>query len=273
MMAQTRVTTILTVYNEEVLVTRAISSIFNQTLRDIELLIIDDGSNDNTPAVLASIKDSRLRVIRGQRMGRAQALKMACEEARGEYIANIDADDIAYPERLSRQMEFLDSHPDHAWVGCGEERRDTRRNEHIVRVYPVDDMEVRRQSAKCIPYTHSGIMFRRALIENGINYDPSQPYLIDFEFFLRVARHHKVANLPDILTCRYVRDESFFQSRFKTSRQNWRLICLNIRAIHWFGLPLYFAIYPVARVIYPYLPNAVKRGVRSRFGLEESSGI
>lgn len=269
-MTTPRVTAIITVYNEENLIKRAVDSLLEQTLSDIEVLIIDDGSSDRTPEILESIGDVRLRVIRGQRMGRAKALKLACEQARGDYIANLDADDIAYPERLEKQVAFLDTHQDHAWVGCGEERRDSQRNEHVARLYPLTDGEIRRQCAKCIPYTHSGITFRRSLIEEGINYDPAQPYLIDFEFFLRVARRYKVANLPEVLACRYVRNESFFQSRFKTSRQNRRLARFGLQSVIWFRLPWYYVAYPLARLIYPHLPNQLKRIVRSLQGLQET---
>lgn len=268
------ITVILTVYNEEILIKRAINSILTQSLSDFEVLVIDDGSNDNTPSVLSEMarSDSRVRYILGDRIGRARALKLACEEAKGEYIANLDADDVAYPNRLQLQSKFLDSHSDYAWVGCGEERRDTQRHEHINRVYPLTDSAIRKQCAKCIPYTHSGIMFRRSLISEGINYDPEQPYLIDFEFFLRVAKKYKVANLPEILACRYVRDESFFQSSFKVQKQNRRLAYFGLLAILWFRLSPLHAIYPLARLVYPLLPNRVKYKIRSRQGLSEAKG-
>ncbi|MDW3137691.1 glycosyltransferase family 2 protein [Vibrio sp. 1288] len=269
-MSDIKVTAIITVYNEKELVKRSIDSLLVQTLSEIEVLIIDDGSSDGTPEVIESIPDSRIRLIRGNRMGRAAALKLACEEAKGQYIANLDADDIAYPERLKMQAEFLDNNPDHAWVGCGEERRDTQRNEHIDRVYPLTDKEIRRQCAKCIPYTHSGITFRKSLIDEGINYDPQQPYLIDFEFFLRIAKKYKVANLPEVLACRYVRDESFFQSKFKTSKQNKRLARFGIQSVFWFRLPPWYLAYPLARLIYPMIPVGLKKVVRKANGLQES---
>jgi hypothetical protein len=113
-------------------------------------------------------------------------------------------------------------------------------------------------------------MFRKSLIDEGINYDPAQPYLIDFEFFLRVADRYKVANLPDVLVKRYVRGQSFFQSQFKTSRQNLRLARFCARAVRRFGLPLRFYAYPLARLIYPYIPHRLKREIRRRQGLGES---
>lgn len=266
-----KVSAIITVYNEKDLVVRSIDSLRNQTLTNIEIVIIDDGSTDGTPEVIEVLNEPRIRLIRGDRMGRAAALKLACDEAQGEYIANLDADDIAYPERLRLQAEFLDNHPDYAWVGCGEERRDTQRDEHIDRIYPETDLDIRKQCAKCIPYTHSGITFRKSLIDEGINYDATQPFLIDFEFFLRVAKKYKVANLPQVLACRYVRDESFFQSRFKRSKQNRRLARFGLQSIIWFKLPIWYVAYPLARLVYPYIPESIKRLVRSSNGLAERS--
>jgi glycosyltransferase EpsE len=232
--------------------------------------VVNDGSSDDTATVLDAITDERLRVIHLPRTGRAASLALACREARGRYIANLDADDISYPDRIEKQAAFLDAHPDHAWVGCGEEQEDNRRGEHHRRTYPLTDSEIRRQSAKCIPYSHSAVMFRKSLIDEGINYDPAQPYLIDFEFFLRVAEHHKVANLPDVLVKRYVRGESFFQSQFKTSRQNRRLARFCSRAVRRFRLPLWFYAYPLARLVYPHIPDGLKRHIRRQQGLGES---
>ncbi|WP_084589441.1 glycosyltransferase family 2 protein [Cobetia amphilecti] len=270
-----KVSAIITVYNESDLIKRAIISLLNQTLVDIEIIVIDDGSSDDTPEVLSMLElsETRVRIISNGRIGRASALKLACEEAKGEYIANLDADDIAYPERLELQATFLDNNVDHAWVGCGEERRDSQRNEHINRIYPLTDIEIRRQCAKCIPYTHSGVTFRKSLIDEGLNYDPNQPYLIDFDFFLRVAKHYKVANLPQVLACRYVRNESFFQSRFKTQKQNRKLAKFGLQAVWWFKLPPHYIIYPLARLIYPMIPNFIKEKIRASQGLSESKGL
>ncbi|AVV35236.1 hypothetical protein C8233_17810 [Halomonas sp. SF2003] len=269
------VTAIITVYNEEELVCRAINSLLCQTIDNIEILVIDDGSDDGTHEVLSRLArtDARIRIIRKDRIGRASALKLACEQAKGTYIANLDADDIAYSNRLALQAAFLDNNPDYAWVGCGEERRDTQRDEHINRIYPLDDREIRKQCAKCIPYTHSGITFRKSLIDEGINYDPEQPYLIDFEFFLRVAKKYKVANLAEVLACRYVRNESFFQSRFKTQKQNRRLARFGIQAVFWFKLSPHYFLFPLARLVYPLLPNLLKKKIRARQGLSEGKGI
>lgn len=264
------VTAFITVYNEQELISRAVESLLKQTLHNIEVLVVDDGSTDKTLDILATFKDSRLRVVERERSGRADSLAFACREARGKYLANLDADDEAYPSRLQKQVEFLEAHPDYAWVGCGEERDDTQRDEHIHRLYPETDAEIRRQSAKCIPYCHSAVTFRRELIESGLNYDPGQPFLIDFEFFLRVAKQYKVANLPEVLVKRRARNESYFQKSFKTGVQNRRLAKFCASAVKTFGLCPLFYVYPAARLIYPLMPNTMKRFLRQRQGLQES---
>ncbi len=263
---------IITVYNEKEWIGTAVDSLLNQTLSDIEILIVDDGSNDGTGEILDAYDDPRIRVIHTQRMRRAAALALAAEEARGEFVANLDADDECYPDRLERQVEFLTSNPDYGWVGCAEDRRDFQRGEAYVRHYPEDDASIRRLSARCIPYCHSGVMFRKAVINQGINYDPQHPYLIDFDFFLRVAASWKVANLAEPLVIRRARGESYFQRRFSSAAQNRRLAAFCRQAIRSFDLPLYSHVYPAARLVYPWFPTAVKRCIRASQGLSEHAG-
>lgn len=264
-----KVTALIAAFNEAALIRRAIGSLLAQTLADIEVLVIDDGSTDGTAAVVGGIGDDRVRCIRRERGGQAAALAFGCGVAHGEYIARLDADDEAYPERLEKQADFLDRHPDHAWVGCGEERIDARRHEHFDRLYPAEDHALRRQAAKCIPYPHSGIMFRKKLIEQGINYDPAQPYLQDFDLFLRVAGRYKVANLPEVLVRRYERNESFYHGTIKDQRRNRRLAALGARAVREFGLPVWYYAFPLARLCYPWLPDRAKGLARRLQGLKE----
>ena len=264
------VTAFITVFNEERWIESAIISLLNQSLSDIEILVVDDGSTDRAAEIINSIDDERLRLIQRDRNGRADSLAFACRQAKGKYLANLDADDEAYPERLAKQVQFLEAHPDYAWVGGGEEREDTQRNEHLKRLYPPTDSKIRLQCAKCIPYCHSAVMFRRQLIEQGINYDPKQPFLIDFEFFLRVAKQYKVANLPEIVVKRRARDDSYFQHHFGTHKTNQRLARLCAKAVYDFQLPRWYYIYPLLRLAYPLIPTAWKRIIRSRHGLTET---
>lgn len=267
-----RVTALITVYNEETWITEAVASLCRQTLTNIEILVIDDGSTDETRLRLAAIDDRRLRVLHRERMGRAAALVLGVQEARGTYVAILDADDVAYPERLEKQVSFLDSNPNVAWLGCGEERQDSQRCETAFRIYPCENAAIRQMATRCIPYSHSGVIFLRSLIEQGLTYNPSIPYLIDFEFFLRVAERHDVANLPEVLVMRRLRGESYFQSRFNRRSQNRALARLSASAVRRFGLPYWHYIFSVARLSYDLFPNSLKKYLRALAGLQEEFG-
>ena len=264
------VTGLITVYNGEDHIEESIRSLLDQTLEAIEVLVVDDLSDDATVAVIHSIADPRIRLIEaGERLERARALQLGCKEARGKYIAILDADDYAYPERFEKQAQFLDQNSEYVWVGCNEERADSQRNEHVFREYPLEDRAIRRMASKCVPYSHSAVMFRRSLIEDGINYDPEQPYLIDFEFFLRVAQRGKLASIPEALARRNIRDESFFQSRFPRAKQNRRLAWLGLKSVWMLRTAPWLAAYPMARLIYPLLPGFLQRMARRAGGIRD----
>lgn len=124
-----KVTVAMPVYNDAAYVREAIDSILAQTLRDFELLIIDDGSTDATPDIIATYCDKRIRVIRfEQNKGRPFARNAALDAAQGKYFAWMDGDDISLPNRLEQQIAFLDSHPQIAVCSCAmqcfQERHD-----------------------------------------------------------------------------------------------------------------------------------------------------
>ena len=104
-LAEPAVTVIMTVYNGEIYLAEAIESVLTQTLSDFEFTIVDDGSDDGTPAILAEAEqDPRVRVIRVGRIGRARALNVAWKNGSAAYVANLDADDRAEPQRLELQL-------------------------------------------------------------------------------------------------------------------------------------------------------------------------
>ena len=112
------VTVLVAVHNGGAALRASVDSILGQTFADFELVVVDDGSTDDTAGFLASVADSRLRVLSGPHQGLGAALRRGLDRARGEYIARQDADDIAHPDRLTAQVAFLDAHPDVVLVGA-----------------------------------------------------------------------------------------------------------------------------------------------------------
>ncbi|MHB2025414.1 MAG: glycosyltransferase family 2 protein [Elusimicrobiota bacterium] len=215
-----RISVILPVYNGEKTVGRAIESLLSQTLRDFEIVAADDGSTDGTARVLAAIADSRLRVVSlHKNLGRAAARNAAAKASRGEYLAMLDADDEAYPERLKRQAEFLDSHPGIAFCGSwahilepSGETREWRR--------PVEPEKIRRSILRSNPFIHSTVMMRREAFAAAGGFREDGLWCEDYDLYLRVAAKRAAANIPEFLALyrahsgvRYRIQEQWHQSR------------------------------------------------------------
>src|SRR5262249_27061073 len=121
-----KVSVAIPVYNREKYIAQAIDSILAQTFTDFEILIIDDGSTDSSVAIARSYSDPHIRLVcHATNSGVAVARNSAIAHARGEYLAFLDSDDWAYPQRLAKQVAFLDRHPDYAAVGAWIEWMDT----------------------------------------------------------------------------------------------------------------------------------------------------
>ena len=112
-----KVTVLMPAYNAERYIADAISSVLEQTFADFELLIINDGSTDNTGRVIASFNDERIVLINQPNRGVSAALNVGLSHARAPNIARFDADDICYPDRLKIQYDFITSYPEYSIVG------------------------------------------------------------------------------------------------------------------------------------------------------------
>lgn len=105
------------VYNQEQYLSAAIESILNQTFKDFEFVIVNDGSTDGTEVILSQVSDPRVRIVSGPHVGFLRALDHGVREAKGKWVARMDSDDISAPDRLERELEFLEAHPECSFVG------------------------------------------------------------------------------------------------------------------------------------------------------------
>lgn len=180
----------------------AIASILGQTFGDLELIVLDDGSRDGTGRFLASLDDPRLRVFHQSPVGLTASLNRALAVARAPLIARLDADDLAVPERLARQVAFLDAHPDVGVLGSAAREVDGEgRHIDIVRP-PLDDAAIRRTLIRRNPFVHSTVVVRRELLDRAGGYDERLAVAQDYDLWMRLAPLTVLANLPDALVTR-----------------------------------------------------------------------
>lgn len=185
-------------YNAEKYIKQAISSILNQSFEDFELLIVNDGSTDQTVAAVRSFDDPRIRLIHNEsNQGLVFTRNRVLEEARGEFIAVLDSDDIAVPERLQVQYDFMQRHPDVALCSGHAALIDEKGTATGQRfIVPTD--EVNMEVFFGNPFINPAAMFRTAVLRELGGYRDYAP-AEDFDFFLRVSEKYPVSNLDQLL--------------------------------------------------------------------------
>lgn len=194
------VTVLLPVYNRES-VTKTIDSILAQTLTDFELLIVDNASTDNTAEVVRAYDDRRIRLVVNEKNGgQTFSLGRGLSLARGKYIARIDADDIALPDRLEKQVAFLDTHPDYGLCGCWVQYINDNDQLTVTMKMCLTDEGLRAmQKITCGMYHPAAMMRASVLQENGIAYDLSLSMAEDYDIWFRIMQHSKGLNLGEVL--------------------------------------------------------------------------
>ena len=201
-----RCSVLMPVYNAERFVSEAVESILNQTYRDFEFVIIDDGSTDRSRRILQDYAtlDPRIRLTSRPNTGYLRALNEGLGYCRGEYIARMDADDVSLAERFERQVAFLDAHPECLMVGCALVRIDADGDVLCEEHLPETHDEIEARLLKPIgAIGHPAVMIRRqSLVEAG-GYREEYCGAEDHDLWLRLAERGKLANLSEaLLKCR-----------------------------------------------------------------------
>jgi len=196
------ISVILPVRNGEPYLADAVHSILNQSLADFELLAIDDGSTDGSASYLreAARRDCRVSVVSNRNKGLVEALNLGLELARGEFIARMDADDVAASIRFERQIAFLNANPSVGVVGTALTLIDNRGHTIGVNDYPTDPAQVHAalERMDCV-VAHNSVMARRAVITSAGGYREAFRHGEDYDLWLRVIESHRIANLPERL--------------------------------------------------------------------------
>jgi hypothetical protein len=188
-------------YNAEPYVSEAITGVLNQSYRDFELIVVDDGSSDDTANAIAAFRDDRLVVIEHDvNLGVAAALNKGLQLARGEYIAVQHADDVSLPERLAAQVALLDRHPEIVIVGSSYELIDTSGGVIGRKMPPASDAAIRWRAFFMTPFGHPTVMFRADLVHTcGLAYEPSLVPAEDYGLWSKILAHGRGINIEQAL--------------------------------------------------------------------------
>jgi glycosyltransferase involved in cell wall biosynthesis len=249
-------------------VREAVESVLAQTASDLELIVVDDGSSDATPDLLAGIRDARLVIARQRPVGLPRALNRARELARAPLLARLDADDLALPERLARQEAFLAAHPEVGLLGTGVREVDAEGRERAVLVPPTGDAAIRRALIRRNPFAHSSVVMRRAVLDQVGGYDETLPVAQDYDLWMRMARVTRLANLPEPLVVRRL-----LPGRVSALREGERLraeLRVRWRAVRAGQYPPWCIVYLVRPFAALALPASVRARARRRLDARRS---
>ena len=221
MMQRPAVSIVMPVYNCDRHVGQAVQSMLDQTLHGFELIIVDDGSTDGTCAVLDSLsrKDKRIKIFHRPHTGIAGALNYGMRIAKCRYITRMDGDDISAPERLTKQVAFLDEHPDIGIVASWADIVDEN-------CMFLDNWNGATQDAEigwhmlfgyCIP--HSSVTMRSDVFAKAGPYRTDLKHAEDFDLWIRARETTCIYNIPEKLLKRRLWNGGITQKSYGTNRQ------------------------------------------------------
>lgn len=255
------ISVVMSIYNgNPFYIMTAINSILNQTYSNFEFIIVNDGSDEYVEYLLADINDNRVHIIKNtNNLGLTKSLNRALEKSTCKYIARMDADDIAMPQRFEKQLEFLEKNSD--YVMCGTKFKEILHDKIIAqRLFFVNtDDEIKNMIFKFNPFNHSSIMMRADVVKRIGGYDERYRYSQDYALWLKMIRQGKVLNLSEELIIRRMEDNISIKNE-----KIQKLISVKIRhdAIQTGNFSWINYIYLLRPLLVAYLPDSIKKFYR-----------
>lgn len=208
-MSTPKISIIMPAYNAEKYIKEAVDSILNQTFKDFELIIVNDGSTDSTKTIIESYIDPRIKIIthktnQGIYSSRSDGLKAA----QGEFIAVLDSDDIAMKNRLEEQSNFMIKNPDIAVVGSWMEVIDVDSGDTYTLKPECDPVIIKWMHILKNQILNSASFFRKDIVDKIGYYKKEYEYAEDYDLWSRISRRYKMANIPKVLVKYRIRKKS-----------------------------------------------------------------
>lgn len=227
-----KVTVLMPVYNGERFLREAIESILNQTFTDFEFLIINDGSTDRSVEIINSYKDPRIRLVHNERnIGLVPTLNKGLDLSRGQYIARMDCDDISLPDRLQKQVAYMDANSDIDI--CGTWFRHFGKTGESTIFLPENHEDIKCGLLFYTPMAHPSIIIRKnKLLGNNLYYDPTYNNAEDYELWVRSLEYLKFHNIGKTLLLYRLHDKQVgcreYDKQLTSSRMVWKIQLKNL---------------------------------------------
>jgi len=201
------VSVVMPVYNGEAYLAEAIDSVLAQDFQDFSLIIVDDASTDRSLELIQSYQDERIKIICNEtNLGASMTVAKGIQASQGRYIIRMDQDDICLPNRFSKQVNFMDDHPDVA--ACGSAVNVFNQNLDYTVTYPLDHDTIKCHLLfECCLSNPSTIRRRNGLMNTGIDQRSLYRNAEDYALWVSLAKLSKLANLPDVLLRYRVHDK------------------------------------------------------------------
>tara|TARA_X000000950_G_scaffold287411_1_gene399565 strand:+ start:1831 stop:2613 length:783 start_codon:yes stop_codon:yes gene_type:complete len=233
MLKNEKLSVLMTAYNAEKYLKPSINSILKQTHKNLELIIIDDGSTDGSINVVKNFEDKRIQLIKQKKnRGRTKSLNNGLKKVKSKYIAILDADDISYKNRLNIQLNFLKKNKHIDIVGTWYEVINNKGKILKINKTTSNAKMVKKKMFYKNIFCHSSIMFRKKILKKVKGYPEKFVYMQDYAFILNAMKYFKITIIPKILVKnRMIKSSMTFSVPQKQILKE-RLILLNYTFIN-----------------------------------------
>ena len=249
-----KVSVLMPIYRtDERFLREAIESVLRQTFCDFELLLLDDCPEDPREAVVRGYSDRRIVYLRNDRnLGISASRNRLIDESRGEYLAVFDHDDICRPERLAKQVAYLDAHPD-----CGVVGGWTQPTCGTANAFPESDHAIRLSLMEKSAIWHPAAMIRKSvLLKSGVRYEKEYTPVEDYMLWIRLMPHTTFHNLQEVvldyrwhtgntsvvrkreLEAQVCHVRAWARTRYPELEAEYAQICRTVRRVRLFGIPI-----------------------------------
>lgn len=261
------VSVVMGVWNGERYLDQALESICSQTYSHIECIVIDDGSTDNTAALLRAWQDRDDRisiVLQKENTGLSHILEKACGMTTGTYIARMDSDDVSHPDRIASQVAYMEAHPEYVVCGTWYKEIDEHGTILAKKQLPQTHDDIRATLMKYNPMVHGSVLIRRSAYVSSGGYDAQKfSKAQDYDLWFRMIQLGKFVNIPAYLFSRRYSDESM--SRHSEHIQLRCALKARYKAIQAGIYPISALRYIVRPLFVLLLPNRIRKWLRTTF--------